>query len=74
MWLVFVEVKTRTGLSFGRPYEAVDSRKEKAMIRAADAYINEYNIDENIRFDIVSVLVSDTRDVLVEHIEFAITM
>ena len=74
MWLVFVEVKTRTGTAFGKPYEAVDGRKEKAMIRAAEAYINVKQLDENIRFDIISVLVSEENDFLIEHIEFAITM
>lgn len=73
-WLVFAEVKTRTSSEYGKPYEAVDARKEKAMIRAADAYIKEKSIDENIRFDIVSVLVSEDEDVFIEHIEFAINM
>ncbi|PLW92747.1 MAG: YraN family protein [Marinilabiliales bacterium] len=74
MWLVFVEVKTRSGNAYGKPYESVDNRKEKAMIRAAEAYIEEKELDENIRFDIISVLVSGEDDVLIEHIEFAISL
>lgn len=73
MWVVFVEVKTRSGTAYGKPYEAVDARKRNAMIRAAEAYIKENNIEENVRFDIISVLVSEQKDVLIEHIEFAIT-
>lgn len=72
-WVVFVEVKTRSGTAYGKPYEAVDARKEKAMLRAADAYIEENEIEENVRFDIISILVSDQEDVLIEHLEFAIT-
>ena len=73
IWVVFVEVKTRSGVTYGKPYEAVDARKEKAMLRAAEAYIEENEVEENVRFDIISILVSDQEDVLIEHIEFAIT-
>ncbi len=73
-WLIFIEVKTRTSTAFGKPHEFVDSRKENALIRAADAYVHENKIDENIRFDIISILVSSQKDILINHIEFAIRM
>jgi hypothetical protein len=38
--LVFVEVKTRTSTFSGRPFEAVDCRKQQRMIKAALNYIN----------------------------------
>lgn len=37
--VVFVEVKTRKSLEFGMPYEAVDQRKIKKIIRVAENYI-----------------------------------
>jgi putative endonuclease len=36
---VFVEVKTRTGLGFGYPEEAVDARKMVHLISSAQAYM-----------------------------------
>ena len=37
--LVFVEVKTRRGEDFGRPAEAVDRDKRRALSRAAIRYL-----------------------------------
>ncbi len=54
-WLVFVEVKTRSNVAFGQPWESVDQRKQDAMIRAAESYLEATNTDADIRFDIVSV-------------------
>lgn len=73
-WFVFVEVKTRSGTAYGKPWEAVDERKEKAMIRAAEAYISEKNLDVNIRFDIISIVVYEDENILIEHIENAISL
>lgn len=53
--LVFVEVKTRTTDTFGYPEEAVNSRKEKMLLDAAEAYILAKGWEHEIRFDIVSV-------------------
>ncbi len=38
--LVFVEVKTRTTLNFGHPFEAIDIRKLKKLYTAIYGYIN----------------------------------
>jgi putative endonuclease len=40
--LVFVEVKTRTGQSFGDPEEAVDARKLEHLAAAAEAYLVDH--------------------------------
>jgi len=69
--LVFVEVKTRTGTAFGQPWESVDERKQTALDRAAQAYIQQFNIEIDVRFDIISILVSPDKDVWIEHIENA---
>lgn len=70
-FLVFVEVKTRSGTAFGQPWEAVTMRKQNALIRAAEAYIRTFQMDMDARFDIISVLVSPNKDVLIDHIEYA---
>jgi len=55
--LVFAEVKTRRGLAFGRPEEAVDARRLGRMRHVARHYLHEETprgIDE-YRFDVVAV-------------------
>ena len=54
--LVFVEVKTRSSDFFASPESAVNVKKQKRMILAADYYVRERGIDAEIRFDIVSVV------------------
>ncbi|MBU0479860.1 MAG: YraN family protein [Proteobacteria bacterium] len=55
--LVFVEVKTRSGLECGHPLEGIDSRKQRQLVRAAREYMARENCQERVcRFDAVSVL------------------
>ena len=68
--LVIVEVKTRTSEEFESPKEAVTIPKQKRIVKATDAYIQEKNIDLECRFDIVSVLIQGNK-INVEHIEDA---
>lgn len=55
--LVIVEVKTRSRIDFGRPEEAVDSKKIRRLVKAANAYIQQYKVDHSVRFDILSLVV-----------------
>ncbi len=59
--IVFVEVKTRAASYLSSPLEAVDKKKMRYLIQAADAYIKKHKIDAWIRFDVASVLY-DTHD------------
>lgn len=68
--LVFVEVKTRTNLSFGNPEEFVSYEKTKLVMKAADHYIFAQDWQYDIRFDIVSVSMANNK-VQVRHIEDA---
>lgn len=68
--LVVVEVKTRTSEEFENPKEAVTIGKQKNIVKAADAYIQEKEIDLECRFDVVSVLILAEK-ITVEHIEDA---
>lgn len=68
--LVVVEVKTRTDDYWQLPYEAVSLKKQRAIIEAADAYVSRFNIDREVRFDIVAVVLKGS-DATVEHIEDA---
>ena len=53
--LVFIEVKTRSGTTFGRPEEMVDQRKRRLLIDAAMAYMRSVGYEWEIRFDIVAI-------------------
>lgn len=55
-WLVFVEVKTRTGNAFGFPEEFVNREKEENILSAAEEYMYKIDWQGNVRYDIVSVL------------------
>jgi putative endonuclease len=54
--IVFVEVKTRSGDYFGFPEEAVNNSKEENILRAADAYLEEKELDNEIRFDVIAII------------------
>lgn len=55
--IVFVEVKSRSTLQFGRPSEAVDVRKQQKLRKVASLYLLQHNImDSACRFDIIEVI------------------
>ena len=56
--LVVIEVKTRSTDYFGDPSEAVDEAKERFLIRGAEAYLESNQLDLEIRFDIISVILT----------------
>ena len=69
--VVFVEVKTRTGHGFGTPLEAVEIRKQRKMIRAAQFFLAARGLQQrDARFDVVGVSWAGREPVL-EHIENA---
>lgn len=70
--LVFVEVKSRSGLSFGRPSEAVDRRKRARLVRAAALYLLAHGGEERpCRFDVVEVLAGPSGRLSVRHLRDA---
>lgn len=68
--LVVIEVKTRTNDYFENPKEAVTKKKQKNIINATEAYINEYDINLETRFDIIAVTLSNNKKEI-EHIKDA---
>ncbi len=68
--IVIVEVKSRNIYAFERPQDAVTLSKQKRIVKAADAYIQERGIDLECRFDIVSVIFNQ-KEYEIEHIEDA---
>jgi len=68
--LVFAEVKTRNNTSRGMPYESVDDRKRELLLQAAEAFLEENQLELEVRFDIVSVLLQNN-NYQIEHIPSA---
>lgn len=65
--LVVIEVKLRSNNFFGNPEEFVTKTKQKRVIKAADFYISENNINWETRFDVVSII-QNPNEFTVEHI------
>ena len=55
--LVFVEVKYRSGRTYGRGEEHVDKRKQATIIRVAEYYLLREDLYERCpcRFDVISI-------------------
>jgi putative endonuclease len=69
--IVFVEVKTRSGERFGSPFEAVESRKQRKMMRAAQFFLTQKGLHQReARFDVVGISWPSGKPI-VEHIENA---
>jgi putative endonuclease len=69
--IVFVEVKSRSGLQYGHPREAVTAAKQARLLRTAQHYISRHRLtDRELRFDVVEVLTKQG-EVHIEHIENA---
>jgi putative endonuclease len=56
--LVIVEVKTRSNNIFGEPEEAVSELKEEFLIRATEEYLFENNLNIDVRYDIISIILN----------------
>lgn len=53
--LAFVEVKSRSSTAYGEPFQFVNLKKQKNLIKAAGVFLKKINHQGDIRFDIVSI-------------------
>lgn len=53
--LHFVEVKLRTSASFGLPEDAVDKKKFKKLLNAADEFLYQHPQYRHVQYDIVAI-------------------
>ena len=54
--IVFLEIKTRSNSSFGRPEESVDTFKQRKLIRIAQWYLKKRKMEEAaVSFDVLAV-------------------
>ena len=60
--IIFVEVKTRTNLSYGNPSEAVHKLKRLHMKKVAKYYLYINNITKiPIRFDVIEIYIKNQK-------------
>ena len=67
--LVIAEVKTRQSNFFGEPETFVTKQKQKNLIKAANEYVVRNDLDMDVRFDIISVVMNNSGTI--NHIEGA---
>jgi putative endonuclease len=66
--LVVCEVKTRSGIRFGEPAEAVTGRKAARIRRVTQAWLASHRMGwVEVRFDVLAVLAEPGRPVTVQH-------
>ena len=68
--LAVVEVKTRSSIEFGLPQDFVKPKKIQLLVKAVHAYVTENDLDLEVRFDIIAIVLS-TEKPQIEHIENA---
>lgn len=66
--IIITEVKARSTDAFILPQEAVTKNKIRSIVSAANHYLEEFNKDKEVRFDIISVLPDEKGTLIIEHI------
>lgn len=66
--IIITEVKARSTDAFMLPQEAVNKRKISLIVSAANHYMEEFNKNQEVRFDIISVLPDEKGKLIIEHI------
>jgi putative endonuclease len=66
--LVFVEVKTRRDRKLADPQDAVNTTKQRRMVRTARWFVNARGLESRpCRFDVLTVTVPEGGDAQIEH-------
>ena len=69
--LVFIEVKTRRSDVFASPEESVDQAKQRKIVDAANRYMDLHQYEDEIRFDIISIVMHSDYSYTIKHFEDA---
>lgn len=68
--LAVVEVKTRSTPDFGDPQDFVKKKQINQLVKAIDYFVNEHNLDVEVRFDIIAII-KNKAGTRLEHLEDA---
>jgi len=70
--VAFVEVKTRAGLGYGHPLEAITAAKRREIQQVAEVWVARHGREGDVyRFDAVAVLILAGAEPAIEHVEDA---
>lgn len=70
--LVFIEVKTRTGINYGEASEAITKYKKRHLLNSIKYYLYKRNLeDEFVRIDVAEVYV-EGKNIKINYIKKAI--
>lgn len=69
-WIIIVEVKTRSSGNFDTPADSINKTKIKMLTNAAEAYIMQNDLENEVRFDVISII-KQKNNHTIEHIENA---
>lgn len=67
--IIFIEVKLRKNSNYGAGYESVTISKQDKLIKTAEIYIAENELEGTARFDVISIDAG-----VIKHIENAFTL
>ena len=70
-FLVIIEVKSRSIGFHEDPKDAVNIKKQRFLIQAANAYVYKYDIELEVRFDIITVVFYNEHEYKLNHIDDA---
>jgi len=60
-YIVFVEVKTRSSNFLGEPEDEVSTGQQKRIIKVANHYLIENDLDNEGRFDIFGIIINQNK-------------
>lgn len=69
--IIIVEVKARSSDAFFEPQEAVNKKKIRLLTLATNQFLEENNIEKEVRFDIIAITVAPNQPIRINHIEDA---
>jgi putative endonuclease len=70
--VAFVEVKTRAGLGFGHPLEAITAKKRREIQTVAQVWVERHGRPGDVyRYDAIAVLILAGAEPRIEHVEDA---
>jgi len=70
--VAFVEVKTRAGLGYGHPLEAITPQKRREIQQVAQIWVERHGRPgDEYRYDAIAVLIVDGGGPVIEHVEDA---
>ena len=69
-WMLFIEVKTRSSVTFGEPEDFLQDFQMNRIFDAAENYIFSNDWQGNVRFDVISIKLG--KEPVIDHFEDAI--